>query len=63
MNQSNLNKLITTALAIEIMDAKEAGALGYMGRALVQATMPHKKIQENEFVRKNGAFRVLSKNA
>jgi len=27
-----------------------------MGRALVQATMPHKNVKGNEFVRKNGVF-------
>lgn len=42
MKQKNLDKLITEALAIEAEVAKEAGALGYMARALVQATMPHK---------------------
>ena len=56
MNHKNLNKLIENALAIEAREAKEAGALGYMGRALVQATMPHRQVQENEFIRKNGAF-------
>lgn len=49
-------KFIQEALAIEARDAKEAGTLGYMGRALVQATMPHKKILTNEFIRKNGDF-------
>ena len=39
---SNLKKLVNEALAIEAQDAKEAGVLGYMARALVQATMPHK---------------------
>lgn len=56
MQQKNINKLIENALAIEAREAKEAGALGYMGRALVQATMPHKKPDSNEFIRKNGAF-------
>ena len=56
MNNKNINKLIENALAIEARDAKEAGALGYMGRALVQATMPHRKIEGNEFIRKNGSF-------
>lgn len=56
MNNQNLNKLITEALAIEAEEAKKAGALGYMARALVQATMPHKKVEGNEFTRKNGAF-------
>lgn len=56
MQQKNLNKLIENALAIEAREAKEAGALGYMGRALVQATMPHRQVDGNEFVRTNGAF-------
>lgn len=56
MNNKNITKLIEQALAIEDRDPKEAGALGYMGRALVQATMPHKKIEGNEFIRKNGSF-------
>ena len=56
MKQKNINKLIENAIAIEAREAKEAGALGYMGRALVQATMPHKNINSNEFIRTNGAF-------
>jgi hypothetical protein len=52
----NFNKLFQTALEIEAEEAKQAGALGYMARALVQATMPHKKQTANEFIRKNGAF-------
>lgn len=58
MNDQNLNKLITEALAIEARDAKEAGALGFMTRALVQATLPHSKIEGNEFKRRNGAFKL-----
>lgn len=50
------DKLITDALAIEARDAKEAGALGYMARALVQATMPHSKVTSNQFTRHNGAY-------
>ncbi len=56
MRQKSLNKLIENALAIEAREAKEAGALGYMGRALVQATMPHKQVDGNEFIRTNGVF-------
>lgn len=52
----NINDLISEALAMEVHDAKEAGALGYMARSLVQATMPHRKIEGNEFKRMNGAF-------
>ncbi len=49
---------INELLAIEIEDAQEAGALGFMARALVQATMPHKAPKEMRFVRTNGAFRL-----
>ena len=38
-----VNRLIQEALALEFEDAKAAGALGFMARALVQATMPHSK--------------------
>jgi len=54
--QKNIEKLITEALAIEAEAAVEANALGFMARAMVQATMPHKKTTKNEFVRRNGAF-------
>jgi hypothetical protein len=58
MHNNNLNKLISEAIAIEVRDAKEAGALGYMARALVQATMPHSRVEGTEFNRKNGMFRL-----
>lgn len=51
-----IDKLFTSALAIEFEAAKEAGALGFMARAMVQATMPHKRVSGNEFTRINGAF-------
>lgn len=56
MNRDNLNKFIEEALAIQAREAKEAGTLGYMARSLVQATMPHRKPSNNEFIRQNGAF-------
>lgn len=56
MNNKNLDKLITEALAIEAEEAKEAGTIGYMARALVQATMPHKRVKGNEFKRSNGVY-------
>lgn len=48
--------IIETSLAIEAEEAAAAGALGYMARALVQATMPHSKTPCTEFTRQNGAF-------
>lgn len=50
--------LIADALRIEAEEAKRAGAIGYMARALVQATLPHSKIAGNEFKRINGLFKL-----
>ena len=52
----SVERLISDALAIEAESAQDAGALGFMARAMVQATLPHKKVSGNEFERKNGAF-------
>jgi hypothetical protein len=49
-------EIIAESLAIEAQEAAEAGALGYMARALVQATMPHSKPKDSSFMRENGAF-------
>ena len=51
-----VDRLITEALAIEAEEAKDAGALGYMARALVQATIPHRATTESTFTRKNGNY-------
>lgn len=51
-----LDKLITEALSIEAEEAKSADALGFMARAMVQATLPHKKTEGAEFTRTNGNF-------
>jgi Plasmid encoded RepA protein len=50
--------LIVEALAIEAEDAIKSGNLGFMTRALVQATMPHSKQPGSEFTRRNGLFRL-----
>ena len=55
-NSARINDMITAALAIEAEEAKEAGRLGFMCRSLVQATLPHRKVDGNEFVRTNGDF-------
>ncbi len=54
--RKNIDKFIAEALAIEAQEAQEAGAIGYMARALTQATMPHSKTEGTEFVRQNGNF-------
>lgn len=56
MKRENVNKLITEALAIEAEEAQRAGALGFIARALTQATLPHKSVPGNEFTRRNGLF-------
>ena len=55
----DLDKLIREALEIEAQEARQAGAVGFMARALTQATMPHKATPGNEFKRRNGSF-ILS---
>jgi hypothetical protein len=56
INQNNLDLLINKALAIEDELALDADALGFMARAMVQATLPHSKVVGNEFTRKNGNY-------
>ena len=56
LSDQSVDSLITQALAIEAEDAREVGALGFMARAMVQATLPHRKVEGNEFERRNGNF-------
>ncbi len=56
LTPQSLDRLIHQALAIEDEDAQDAGALGFMARAMVQATLPHRKTEGNEFTRKNGNY-------
>lgn len=56
LNSNNLDLLINRALAIEDEMALDADALGFMARAMVQATLPHSKVAGNEFTRKNGNY-------
>ena len=58
MNTTNIDKLVSEALAIEQDEAYKAGAIGYMARAMIQATMPHRKIESHEFKRHNGSFKL-----
>ena len=52
----SVERLINDALAMERESALEAGALGFMARAMVQATLPHKQVAVNEFERRNGNY-------
>lgn len=56
--QRNVDNFLADALAIEAQSAQDAGALGYMARVLVQATMPHSAQAGNEFSRTNGRMHV-----
>ena len=56
LKAQTIDSLINQALAIEDDDAREAGALGFMARAMVQATLPHRKVEGTEFTRRNGNF-------
>lgn len=49
-----IREVIDTSLAIEREDARSAGSLGFMTRALVSATMPYKDPHSKLFERKNG---------
>lgn len=57
---NSLQKLITESLAIEAEEAKKAGTIGYMARALVQATMPYKNPGNvSVWGRRNGDFSMM----
>jgi hypothetical protein len=53
-----VREVIETHFAIEAEDAKSAGSLGFMARALVIATMPYKDPKSDVFKRENGDFRL-----
>lgn len=50
--------VIGSHLAIEDEDARSAGMVGFMSRALVIATMPYKDPKADVFKRQNGDFRL-----
>lgn len=51
--------LLARAEEIERENAKDAGAIGYMARAIIQATMPHSDPETNEFRRRNGNYTLV----
>jgi hypothetical protein len=57
----DLERIASEALAIDRQQARDAGALGYMARLLVQATLPHKDPGQeiSTFERTNGDFHLL----
>lgn len=53
-----VREVIETHLAIEQEDARSAGAIGFMHRALVNTAMPYKDPKSRIFERVNGTFRL-----
>ena len=56
LTPKTVDSLINQALAIHDESAQDAGSLGFMARAMVQATLPHRKVEGTYFERRNGAF-------
>ena len=51
-----IRDLMAANLAMETEDAKKSGKLAFMTRSLAMATLPHKSLPDQIFVRKNGNF-------
>lgn len=49
-------EIFETALEVRDQGAVDAKALGFLGRTFVMATLPHKKVDGTEFVRRNGDY-------
>ena len=56
MIPKSIENLLADAIAIEEEEARSAGMVGYMARAMVQATMPYRDPKTTYFERKNGNF-------
>lgn len=58
--ESKQRKLLSEAFMMEEQDAQDAGAIGYMARALVQATIPHRDPGDvPAYGRRNGDMTLL----
>jgi hypothetical protein len=56
LKKKSIDDYVAEALALDEDEAQRAGAIGYMARAMVQATMPHSRVEGSEFERRNGNF-------
>jgi Plasmid encoded RepA protein len=56
LSTKSINALVEEVLAIESEQAQDAGKLGFMCRAMVQASLPSRKTEGSEFTRQNGNF-------
>lgn len=52
---------LDAAVQAAMVPAVEDSALGFLGRDFVMATLPHKRVSGDTFVRKNGAFTLTMK--
>lgn len=53
-----VQEIIQAQLAIEAEDARRAGSLGFMARAMVLATMPYRDPKTDVYKRQNGDFHL-----
>jgi hypothetical protein len=53
---TSIRALIAQSLAIEAEEAGEAGALGFVARAMTLACLPHSRVEGVEFERTNGLY-------
>lgn len=53
-SSSKVTDLLATAIAVQEQDAAAAGQIGYMARAMIWASMPHRKIDGAHYKRDNG---------
>jgi hypothetical protein len=58
MEKKVIDNLINEALEMEQNEAREAGTIGFTARSLIQATLPHSKIDSPVFSRTNGHFQL-----
>lgn len=58
MRRNEVRRIIEESLGSELEEAKNAGQVGFMARALVQATMPHSQVSDVFFQRVNGKFNL-----
>lgn len=52
----DLEEVLAAQLAVETEDANQSSSMGFMARAFIQATLPHRAVQGRQFLRANGNF-------
>lgn len=56
------DRLYQAALSIQEIEALADGSLGFMARAMVQATLPHREVEGAVYTRSNGDYRLSISN-